>query len=42
MNLTCFRPKMRGNVEKNKNPVNIRFVARTSEIYLRTSHLMLC
>jgi len=24
MNLTYFRPKMRGNVEKNNNPVNIR------------------
>jgi len=29
-------------VKKSKNPVNIRFVAKTSEIYLRTSHLMLC
>jgi len=28
--------------KKNKNPVNIRFIAKTSEIYLRTSHLMLC
>jgi len=42
MTLTYFRPKMKGNVEKNKNPVNIRFVAKTSEIYLRASHLMLC
>jgi len=36
---------MRGNAEnKNNNPVNIRFVKkhRTSEIYLRTSHLMSC
>jgi len=34
---------MRGNVEnKNNNPVNIRFVDKTSEIYLRTSHLMSC
>jgi len=41
MNLTYFRPKMRGNVKKN-NPVNIRFVAKTTEIYLRTSHLMSC
>jgi len=33
MNLTYFRPKMRGNVEKkNKKPVNIRFVAKTSDI----------
>jgi len=31
MNLAYFRPKMRGNVEKN-NPVNIRFVAKTSDI----------
>ena len=30
MNLTYFRPKMRGNVEnKNNNPVNIRFVDKT-------------
>jgi len=26
MNLTYFRPKMRGNVKKN-NPVNVTFVA---------------
>jgi len=39
MNLTYFRPKMRGNVKKN-NPANVRFVDKTSEIYLRTSHLM--
>jgi len=33
MNLTCFRPKTRGNVEnKNNNPVNIRFVDKTSDI----------
>jgi len=32
MNLTYFRPEMRGNVEKNNNPVNIRFVAKTSDI----------
>jgi len=33
MNLTYFRPKMRRNVEnKNNNPVNIRFVAKTSDI----------
>jgi len=30
---------MRGNAEKH-NPANIRFVDKTSEIYLRTSHLM--
>jgi len=39
MNLTYFRSKMRGNMEKN-NPANIRFVDKTSEIYLRTSHLI--
>jgi len=33
MNLTNFRPKMRGNVEnKNNNPVNIRLVDKTSNI----------
>ena len=31
MNLTYFRAKMRGNVKKNSNPVNIRFVAKTSD-----------
>ena len=31
MNLAYFRHKMRGNVGKN-NPVNIRFVAKTSDI----------
>jgi len=31
VNLTYFRPKMRGNVEKN-NPVNIRFVTKTPDI----------
>jgi len=41
MDLTYFRPKMRGNVEKN-NPNNIRVVDKTSEIYLRTSQLMSC
>ena len=31
MNLTYFRPKMRGNAEnKNNNPVNIRCVDKTS------------
>jgi len=39
MNLTCFRSKMPGNVEnKNNNPVNIKFVVKTSQIYLKTSH----
>jgi len=43
MNLIYFRPKMRGKVEnKNNNPVNIRFVDKTSEIYLKTTHLMSC
>jgi len=33
MNLTYFRPKMRGNVEnKNNSSVNIRFVAKTSDL----------
>jgi len=33
MNLSYFRPEMRGNVEnRNNNPVNIRFVAKTSDI----------
>jgi len=44
MNPTYFCPKMRGNVtnveNKNNNPVNIKFVDKTSDIYLRTSHLM--
>jgi len=31
MNLTYIRPKIRGKVKKN-NPVNIRFVAKTSDI----------
>jgi len=31
MNLTYFRPEMRGNARDNKNPVNIRFVAKTSD-----------
>jgi len=32
MNLTYFRPKLRGNVENKNNPVNIRYVAKTSGI----------
>jgi len=33
MNLTYFRSKMRANVEnKNNNPVNVRFVVKTSNI----------
>jgi len=31
MNLSYFRPEMRGNAQKNKNPGNIRFVAKTSD-----------
>jgi len=31
MNLTYFRPKMRGNVENN-SPVNIKIVDKTSDI----------
>ena len=41
MNLTYFRPKMRGNVvNKNNNPVSITFVDKTSDMYLRTSYLI--
>jgi len=32
MNLTYFRSEMRGNVEKNNSSVNIRFIAKTSDI----------
>jgi len=32
VNLTYFRSEMRGNVEKNNSTVNIRFVAKTSDI----------
>jgi len=33
MNLTLFHPKTRGIVEnKNNSPVNIKFVAKTSDI----------
>jgi len=33
MNLIYFYPKVRGNVvNKNNSPVNIRFVAKTSDI----------
>jgi len=28
--------------KKNNNPINIGIVVKTSEIYLRTSHLMSC
>jgi len=46
MNLAYFRPDMRGNVEnRNNNPVNIRLVAKTSDIGKLseniTSHVML-
>jgi len=30
MNLTYFRPKMRGNVKKSNNPVITRFIAKTT------------
>jgi len=40
MNLTYFRPKMRGNVEhKNNNPVNIRFVDKISDIRNLSEHI---
>jgi len=46
LSLTYFRPKRKGNVEKNNNPVNIRFVAKTSDIRNlfeeRTSYLKSC
>ena len=32
MNLTYFRPVMRGNVKKNNSSVNIRYVDKTSDI----------
>jgi len=32
MILTFFRPEMRGIVEKNKNPINIIFVSKASDI----------
>jgi len=41
MNLTYFRPKMRGNVEKTtQSTSDLSTKHQTSEIYLRTSHLM--
>jgi len=42
MNLTYFRPEMRGNVEKTKTQSTSDFSPKdqTSEIYLRRSHLM--
>jgi len=42
MNLTYFRPEMRGNVEKNKNPVNIRFVAKASDQKFIWEHHIWC
>jgi len=44
MNLTYFRPKMRGNVKKttNQSTSDLSPKHQTSEIYLRTSHLMSC
>jgi len=32
MNLTYFQPRERRNVENNNCPLNIRFVAKTSDI----------
>ena len=32
MNLTYFQPRKRRIVEKNNSPLNIRFVAKTSDI----------
>ena len=42
MNLTYFRPKMRGNVKKTTTQSTSELSPKhqTSEIYLRTSHLM--
>ena len=41
MNLTYFQPRKRRIVENNNSPLNIRFVAKISEMYLKTSDLML-
>jgi len=38
MYLTYFRPKMRGNVKKNINPVNIRF-APTHQTFIWEHHI---
>jgi len=44
MNLTYFRPEMRGNVEKKRtqSTSDLSPKHQTLEIYLRTSHLMSC
>jgi len=44
MNLTYFRPEMRGNVEKTRtqSTSDLSTKHQTSEIYLKTSHLMSC
>jgi len=44
MHLTCFRPEMRGNVKKTtaQSTSDLSPKHQTSEIYLRTSHLMSC
>jgi len=40
MNLTYFRPKMRGNVvNKNENLVNIRLVVKTPDIRNLTENI---
>ena len=43
MNLTYFRPKMRGNMEnKNNNPVNIRFVQNVRHQKFICEHHIWC
>jgi len=44
MNLTYFRPEMRGNVKKTttQSTSDLSPKHQTSLIYLRTSHLMSC
>jgi len=44
MNLTYFRPRMRANVKKttSQSTSDLSPKHHTSEIYLRTSHLMSC
>jgi len=35
MNLTYFQPRKRRIVENNNSPLNIRFVAKTSDLMLK-------
>jgi len=43
MNLAYFLPKMRGNVKKTTQPtLDLSPKHQTSDIYLRTSHLVSC